>query len=218
MINIAASGWGRLIGLYSRRVVSPSRIRVSWARPGLPSPCIWVCFHEANMIAIAVHAAVLGRPAAGVVPGGAAGAAMAGWFEALGIESVRVESERDSRRGLRALASCLDAGADVLLAVDGPRGPRRQVKPGALWIAAMTGVPVVPFGAAASAHVRLPRWDRLMVPLPGARIAARVGAPCAVAGEEVRAGGDRLGQAIRDANADAAAMLSAGPPLLVGET
>jgi lysophospholipid acyltransferase (LPLAT)-like uncharacterized protein len=38
-------------------------------------------------------------------------------------------------------------------------------------------VPVIPVGIAASPAIALPRWDRHLVPVPGARIVMAAGAP-----------------------------------------
>jgi lysophospholipid acyltransferase (LPLAT)-like uncharacterized protein len=46
-----------------------------------------------------------------------------------------------------------------------------------LWLAAGARAPLVPVGSAASPALRFPRWDRLLVPIPGARTAVVVGAP-----------------------------------------
>jgi lysophospholipid acyltransferase (LPLAT)-like uncharacterized protein len=184
--------WGHLIGAYARHVVAPKCRVVCRAEPAGAAASIWVCFHEDIMIGMAAHRAAIGRPAVGVVPGGPRGRVMAAWFRQLGIAPVEV-AQQEARRGLRKLVRALRAGSDVLLAVDGPAGPRRQVKPGAIWLAAMSGAPLLPTGMAARPAIRLPRWDRLLVPLPGARIAVRVGPRLQVASRpDEAAAGERL--------------------------
>ena len=69
---------------------------------------------------------------------------------------------------------------------DGPRGPREELQPGVVVLAALTGAPVVPVGFAARPARRLASWDRFMVPLPFARAAAVFGKPFAVAREADR--------------------------------
>src|SRR5262249_2906370 len=49
---------------------------------------------------------------------------------------------------------------------DGPRGPRRRVKPGLVFLAAKTGLPIVPVGFAFHRAWRLRSWDRFALPLP----------------------------------------------------
>jgi lysophospholipid acyltransferase (LPLAT)-like uncharacterized protein len=50
---------------------------------------------------------------------------------------------------------------------DGPRGPRRQVQAGVVYLAALTGLPIVPFGIAFERAWRMNSWDRFALPWPG---------------------------------------------------
>ena len=56
-------------------------------------------------------------------------------------------------------------------AVDGPRGPARKVQPGAVWLAKLTGNPVVPFHMEASSYWTLKSWDRTQIPRPFSTVA-----------------------------------------------
>jgi lysophospholipid acyltransferase (LPLAT)-like uncharacterized protein len=49
---------------------------------------------------------------------------------------------------------------------DGPRGPRRQVQPGLVYLAARTGLPIVPMGIAWRRAWRMRSWDRFALPVP----------------------------------------------------
>lgn len=49
---------------------------------------------------------------------------------------------------------------------DGPRGPRRVVQMGAIYIASRTGMPLVPLGFAYRSCWRAGSWDRMVVPRP----------------------------------------------------
>jgi hypothetical protein len=109
------------------------------------------------------------------VPPGVQGIAMSTWLSGLGVTPVPLAP--DARRGLalRPMEAALASGKDVLIAVDGPIGPRHRIAPGAMWLARATGVEIRPAGCWASLALRLPRWDRLIVPLPRARIAMVLG-------------------------------------------
>jgi hypothetical protein len=68
---------------------------------------------------------------------------------------------------------------DCHLAVtpDGPRGPRRHVKQGVIYLASRTGLPIVPIGIAYVRCWRTRGWDRFAVPWPftgGIGVAGRV--------------------------------------------
>jgi hypothetical protein len=57
-------------------------------------------------------------------------------------------------------------GTHVVLTPDGPVGPRRRLKAGAVALASATGMPVVPVGIACPSAWRAGSWDRLMIPKP----------------------------------------------------
>jgi lysophospholipid acyltransferase (LPLAT)-like uncharacterized protein len=69
------------------------------------------------------------------------------------------------------------AGHDLAITPDGPRGPARVFKPGALNAARLTGLPVVPLAVAASSAWHVDSWDRFLVPRPLARIRIAYGQP-----------------------------------------
>ena len=61
--------------------------------------------------------------------------------------------------------------------VDGPRGPRHKVQPGAVWLASLTGNPILPFHAETDRHWTTSSWDATQVPKPFARAAMVGGKP-----------------------------------------
>ncbi len=174
MTAAAAKAFGGLVANYSRVIVAKGPQII--AEFGLPrEPALWIGWHEANLLTLALHAHVTGRGAVAFIPPGLSGAAMRGWLDGLGI--IPVPLAADARRGLalRQMEAALGAGKDVLIAVDGPRGPRHRIAPGALWLARARSVQIRPVGAYAWPALRLPRWDRLLVPLPGARVTIVIG-------------------------------------------
>ncbi|NIQ54300.1 MAG: DUF374 domain-containing protein, partial [Gammaproteobacteria bacterium] len=91
---------------------------------------------------------------------------------------VRGSSSRGAGAGLRNLLREAGAGRSVVLTPDGPRGPRQTMKPGALVVAQLTGLPVVPVSAGASRAFWFDSgWDRFLVPAPFARIVIGYGEP-----------------------------------------
>jgi lysophospholipid acyltransferase (LPLAT)-like uncharacterized protein len=95
----------------------------------------------------------------------------------LGYRTVRGSSSRRGSEGLRDLERELAAGHNVALTPDGPRGPRHVAQLGAAVLAARSGKPVVPVGAAARPAWTLGSWDAFQIPLPGARAAVVFGEP-----------------------------------------
>jgi lysophospholipid acyltransferase (LPLAT)-like uncharacterized protein len=61
------------------------------------------------------------------------------------------------------------------------------VQPGAVWLAGVTGNPVLPFHLEASSHWTTRSWDRTQIPKPMSTVALSIGSPLDVApdlGEE----------------------------------
>jgi 3-deoxy-D-manno-octulosonic-acid transferase len=87
-----------------------------------------------------------------------------------GMVSVRGSSTRGGIGGVRRLLEALRAGHPIVVVPDGPRGPRHRAKPGVVQLARASGAEIVPVGFAASRVLRAASWDRLVVPLPFARL------------------------------------------------
>lgn len=90
---------------------------------------------------------------------------------------VRGSSSRGGSNALRALAREIGAGRSVAITPDGPRGPREQVKPGALQLAQLTGAPLIPAATGAQRAWWFEGWDRFLVPRPFSRVRVEYGAP-----------------------------------------
>ena len=179
-----AHTWGRAIAHYGRWSLQHSRV----SREGftdLPGgPVIWTGWHATNLIALAVYPQLQRERTclAFVVPT-LAGETMRAWLDTSGcFEAVLLQQDALSnpKIALRQMSQALGRGRDVVIAVDGPHGPAGRVRPGAVWLARLTGCPIVPAAFAARPAIRAPRWDRQVVPLPGARIAAVFGSPILV--------------------------------------
>jgi lysophospholipid acyltransferase (LPLAT)-like uncharacterized protein len=104
-------------------------------------------------------------------------------IERFGYRTARGSSSRGGRKALRQLTRDLDAGSPAGFTVDGPRGPARVSQPGAVWLASMTGHPVLPFHVEADRHWTLKSWDRTQIPKPFATLSLVVGEPFDVPGD-----------------------------------
>jgi len=98
----------------------------------------------------------------------------------LGFGHVRGSSTRGGARGLLELRGKLEAGFDVAFTVDGPRGPRGRVKPGAIQLAKMSGAAIVPITTSSRRHRTLRSWDAFELPHPFTRVRIRYGPPVVV--------------------------------------
>jgi lysophospholipid acyltransferase (LPLAT)-like uncharacterized protein len=102
-------------------------------------------------------------------------------FVALPAEGERSEAARLSLE----LARIGREGASPVVSPDGPFGPYRRAKPGALIVAREAGIPIQPWAIAARPAIRLSgRWDRHIVPLPFCRLRVHEAEPIRVAPRE----------------------------------
>jgi len=68
-------------------------------------------------------------------------------------------------------------GYSIVTTADGPRGPKYEFKAGAVLMARIAGVPIVPIACAAEHAWYLNRWDDFMVPKPFSRLVLAIGQP-----------------------------------------
>ena len=92
-----------------------------------------------------------------------------------GFVAVKGSSSRNAVRALLGLRRALGEGWTVAFSLDGPRGPRRKVKPGPVALGRSAGVPLSMFHAAIDRAWVLNTWDRLMIPKPFSRVLLRFG-------------------------------------------
>ena len=98
-------------------------------------------------------------------------------IRAVGIHPIRGSS---SQGGAAAVGTMLRVARDhhVTIATDGPRGPRRVVKPGVVFLASHAGRRIVPTAfAAANAWRPRGRWTDLVIPKPFSTVYAIGGEP-----------------------------------------
>ncbi|MEA2725032.1 MAG: hypothetical protein QOH59_2803 [Gemmatimonadales bacterium] len=95
----------------------------------------------------------------------------------LGYRTVRGSSTRGGARALLGAVRELRASGAVAFTPDGPRGPRRELKPGVVAAAQRGGGVIVPIHAEADRAWRLHSWDRFVIPKPLARVSITYGRP-----------------------------------------
>jgi len=99
----------------------------------------------------------------------------------MGAEVIRGSSTHTGARALRDYYQALvQEEISPAITPDGPRGPPWKFKPGALLLSQMSQRPIIPMAYAASLAWKV-KWDRFVIPLPGARIAIVIGEPVSVA-------------------------------------
>ena len=175
------------------RVEGVEHLDAALARAPSLVPCYW---HQHQLYC---GKFLVEQRARGLVPGwlispsvdGELGAMMVRRF---GGAVIRGSSTHTGARALRDYYQALvKDNVSPVITPDGPRGPRFKFKPGAMLLSQMSGRPILPMAYAAS-RAWLIKWDKFVIPLPGARIAIAIGPPVYVPRVTDAAGLERLQQ------------------------
>jgi hypothetical protein len=171
--------------------------------PDLPGRFIYAIWHETMLFPA-------GRRYRGkfhaLVSQHADGELIARIVQHLGYHTVRGST---TRGGSAALMEMVEKGisSHLLVTPDGPRGPRRRVQPGVIYMASRTGLPIVPVGIAFSRCWRARSWDRFAIPLPWSKGLAVAGpvvhVPPHLGREDLEAYRIRVEQGLLQATAEA---------------
>jgi lysophospholipid acyltransferase (LPLAT)-like uncharacterized protein len=137
-------------------------------------PQVFLLWHEALLPLLWQHRA---QGVAIVVSEAREGQYLADLALALGYRAVRGSSTRGGARALLGAVRELREGRSVAFTPDGPRGPRRQLKPGVVAAAQRGGGTIVPIHAEADRAWRLHSWDGFVIPKPGAKVTVIYGRP-----------------------------------------
>jgi len=115
-----------------------------------------------------------------------------------GYEAIRGSSSRGGHVGLRRMVEKAREGKHLIITPDGPRGPLHHFQIGAVYLARLTGLPVIPVGLALTRRwtVRAGGWDRFLVPKPGALGVAKAAEPVRVTRRASQAHMERLRESL----------------------
>jgi lysophospholipid acyltransferase (LPLAT)-like uncharacterized protein len=86
----------------------------------------------------------------------------------MGFSSIRGSTTRQGSRALRELARALKT-QNIAITPDGPRGPRRTMSQGPIFLSSKLGVPLVLAGFGYDRPWRMSTWDSFALPRPGTR-------------------------------------------------
>jgi lysophospholipid acyltransferase (LPLAT)-like uncharacterized protein len=96
----------------------------------------------------------------------------------MGFRSVRGSRLRDGHKAMNELIRRLSrGGATAGIMGDGPIGPPRVLKGGAVMIAKRTGLPIIPMMYGARRAMALRSWDRYILPVPFTEVVIYHGDP-----------------------------------------
>ena len=119
------------------------------------------------------------------------------------VHMVRGSSSHGGARALIELRRAMKQGYSPFLTVDGPRGPRYTIHPGAVALSVSGKVPLVPMLFNAKHYWQLRSWDRMQIPWPFTRMTITIGKPLELAPEvSIDEGCERLRQALMEITND----------------
>jgi lysophospholipid acyltransferase (LPLAT)-like uncharacterized protein len=150
-----------------------------------PGPAIYCVWHNRLVLSMtAYYGFVKPRVAtagiAAMVSASKDGGFLTGILECFRVEPVRGSSSRRGPQALLELTTWAERGYDLALTPDGPRGPRYEVQEGAMSLAQVTGLPIIPFSENLNWKIQVNSWDKFQIPLPFARCDLMVGEPIRV--------------------------------------
>ena len=138
---------------------------------------IWAMWHD--MAVIPIFARRQARTTA-LVSLHRDGTFVEGVLKQANLPVVRGSSGRGGSRALRTLLA-LAQTRDIAVTPDGPRGPRRQIKDGIVYLASRCGNPIVPTAYQASRCWRIRgSWTDLVIPKPFSRVIVLIGVPISI--------------------------------------
>lgn len=148
-------------------------------------PAIYCIWHNRLTLSMAIYNGYIRKRSqtaglAAMVSASKDGGFLAAVLECFSVQPVRGSSSRRGPQALLELTSWAEKGYDLAITPDGPRGPRYVVQEGAMSLAQLTGLPVVPVSFHSSFKLKARSWDRFQIPLPFSRCEVFIGKPLLV--------------------------------------
>lgn len=138
---------------------------------------LFATWHENVLLPVTLY----GHPDLAVlVSKHADGQLLEGLIESTGMGMVHGSTNRGGIEAVRKILADAFPYRHLAITPDGPRGPRRQVQAGLIYVASRTGMLIVPTGIAFDRPWRMKSWDRMAIPRPGSRAKQITATPIAV--------------------------------------
>jgi len=166
--------WVVPVALFFRLWLATLRVRESEQIHRLENDvggnAVLVLWHDRLFFAPIISQRFLKLPVCALISASKDGGWLAAFYRLMGIRSVRGSSHRRGAEALVALARAMRAGAHAGVTPDGPKGPRREFKPGVIALARISRRPVVLLGINYRRAWRLRSWDRFALPVPFSQV------------------------------------------------
>ena len=141
------------------------------------APFIYLLWHEALLPLIWRHRR---QQVTIVVSEAREGQYLSDFARRIGYQLLPGSSTRGGARALLGAIRALEDGSSIAITPDGPRGPRRAIKPGVVHAAQRSGAMILPLHATARSAWSANSWDKMFLPKPFAEVQLGYGEPFAV--------------------------------------
>ncbi|ADD67123.1 protein of unknown function DUF374 [Denitrovibrio acetiphilus DSM 12809] len=128
---------------------------------------VFFCWH--NQLALSLGQSGIYRFAS-MISRSKDGDILAPVVESFGHVVVRASSSKGASAGLIEMLEHMNKGYHAAMAVDGPKGPKYQAKPGALYLAKKADCILVPVLCNCKSFFRFNSWDNFILPKPFAKV------------------------------------------------
>ncbi len=134
-------------------------------------PLLWAFWHNRILIVPTVWRKFLPKRGGAVLTSASKdGAILAETLRCFGAASVRGSSSRRGAAASREMIEWVEAGYDLAITPDGPRGPRYRLAPGIVKLASKTGARIMPVRVDFDNAWRLKSWDQFRIPKPFSKV------------------------------------------------
>ncbi|MGH8129970.1 MAG: lysophospholipid acyltransferase family protein [Steroidobacteraceae bacterium] len=159
-------------------VIGEGRLEQAIREHGVVIPVYW---HQHQLLPVRY---LLDHRARGLKPGFLISPSVDGEMPAMLVRRAGGFAIRgsSSATGARALRDHYEAmtrdGVSPSITPDGPSGPAREFKPGAILLSQISGKPMLPMAFAARRVYRFRTWDQFILPMPFTPSVLAIGEPC----------------------------------------
>jgi len=101
-------------------------------------------------------------------------------LERWNFRMIRGSSHIGGKEAMQLMVDEVEKGNSLAITPDGPRGPRHEMKMGAVRVAQRTGVPLILAGIATAKKKQLKSWDKFEVPRPFSSVVVTYSEPIIV--------------------------------------
>jgi len=141
------------------------------------TPVVLALWHNRMLFAAAAFSRRICRRFSVLISRSRDGEYMASFIHQFGLNVVRGSSSRGGVQALLGLVDEIRRGQNVIVAVDGPRGPKYTVHPGVTLLSEQCDVPFAPLTVNSKSYWQLKSWDNTQIPKPFTKVIVEISKP-----------------------------------------